>query len=361
MVFCGKPSGGCHSCRAKKTRVRQITLLSGRNASLASSSMLISSAVVNKPQCDQNPDGCGQCKRAKRECPGYRVPGDVIFRNESHNVIKKFKAKEARAKTKAVSNLPASEPSTTPAEGSDNDSEESLEVVQQYAPILSYALAQPIEERATIFFVANYIIGDNGPTRGHLDYLSDLYHTDTLPEGLMASMQAVGLAGYAHAVRAPSLKKNAQYLYMRALRATNTALRSPKEVKKDTTLMAVMILQIFETVTGCNQRSLTAWAEHVAGASALLRLRGPEQLNTPSGRRMFIQASSSLMISCIQRGLPLPDYVIEWSAETRKLMPAPDAAVSATSSFNSPTPLPVICPLWTPVFPSPHSNHPVYP
>jgi hypothetical protein len=32
-----------------------------------------------------------------------------------------------------------------------------------------------------------------------------------------------------------------------------------------------MILGIYETVTGCNQGSITAWAEHVAGASALLR------------------------------------------------------------------------------------------
>lgn len=290
--------------------------------------------MVNKPQCDQNPEGCGQCKKAKRECPGYRVPGDVIFRNESDNVIKKFKAKEARTKTKAVVKFPASLP--MPAEGSDVDSEESMEVVRQFVPALSYALAQSIEERATIFFVANYIIGDSGPTRGHLDYLQDLYHTDTLPESLMTSIQAVGLAGYAHAVRAPSLKLNARYLYVRALRATNAALRSPTEVKKDSTLMAIMVLQIFETITGCNRLSLTAWAEHVAGAAALLQLRGPEQLNTRSGRRMFIQASSALMISCIQRGLYLPDFVPEWSAEAKKLMSAPDASVRTIDSLKTP-------------------------
>ena len=219
--------------------------------------------------------------------------------------------------------FPASDPS--PA-GVLDDSEENLEVICQPTPTLSCALAQPIEDRATIFFVANYIIGDQGPTRGHLDYLCDLSQTDDLPESLMASMQAVGLAGYAHAVHAPPLKRHAQYLYMRALQSTNAALRSPKAFKKDTTLMAVMILGIFETVTGCNARSLDAWAEHVAGASALLQLRGFEQLNNPRGRRMFIQASSSLMISCIQRNLPLPDYIIEWTAEAGKSLSVPDAA-----------------------------------
>ena len=245
----------------------------------------------------------------------------MIFRNESDNVIKKFKAKEA--KVKAASKSPPSDYST-PAEASDGGAEGSLEIVQQWpSPMLQYSLAQPIEERATVFFVANYVIGNRGPTRGHLDYLGDLYQTGFLPEGLMASMKAVGLAGYSHAANAPSLMKNARYQYMRALQFTNAALRSPVDVKKDTTLMAVMILGIFETVTGCNQNSVTAWAEHVTGAAALLKLRGIEQFRTAGGRRMFIQSVSTLMISCIQRGLPLPDFVVEWTAETRRRFEGP--------------------------------------
>jgi hypothetical protein len=148
------------------------------------------SIPFNKLQCDQQPDGCGQCKRAKRQCPGYRLPGDVIFRNESDNVIKKFKAKEARAKS--ASKSPTSIPST-PGKASDRASEvlseEFLEVVRQSpAPMFAYELAKPIEDRATLFFVVNYIIGDRGPTRGHLDYLSNLYQAESLPDGLMASV-----------------------------------------------------------------------------------------------------------------------------------------------------------------------------
>jgi hypothetical protein len=140
--------------------------------------------------------------------------------------------------------------------------------------------------------VANYVIGNHGPTRGHLDYLNDLYQTHELPEGLMASMKAVGLAGYAHAAQAPSLMQNARYQYMRALQFTNASLRSPKEFKKDTTLMAVMILGIFETVTGCNQGSITAWAEHGTYYSMLIL-----NLGTYSYDALFVHASKPILFS----------------------------------------------------------------
>jgi hypothetical protein len=75
-------------------------------------------------------------------------------------------------------------------------------------------------------------------------------------------MKAVGMAGYAHLVHAPSLMKNARYQYLLALQSTNAALRDPIEVKKDATLLATMILGLFETITGVGPRSLDDWAEH---------------------------------------------------------------------------------------------------
>jgi hypothetical protein len=70
------------------------------------------------------------------------------------------------------------------------------------------------------------------------------------------------MAGYAHLVHAPSLMKNARYQYLLALQSTNAALRDPIEVKKDATLLATIILGLFETITGVGRRSLDDWAEH---------------------------------------------------------------------------------------------------
>lgn len=88
---------------------------------------------------------------------------------------------------------------------------------------------------------------DRGPTRGHLDYLSKVAGESGANEGLIASMKAVGLAGFAHSSRAPSLMKNANYQYLKAIQATNRALGSPLLARKDGTLIAIMILGIFET------------------------------------------------------------------------------------------------------------------
>jgi hypothetical protein len=136
--------------------------------------------------------------------------------------------------------------------------------------------------------------------------------------GLIAGMKAVGLAGFAHANHAPSLLKSARYQYVQALRKTNAALESPSYVKKDSLLVSIIVLSIFETVTGCNPKSLDDWAEHIKGAAALLKLRGIEQLSTIRGRRMFVQVATSLMINCMQQGRALPSFIVEWTEIAKK-------------------------------------------
>lgn len=172
MVFCGKPSGGCHACRERKTK------------------------------CDQVPEGCTQCKRAKRICPGYRVPGDLIFRNESSNVIRKFKAKEARDKKATLRDSPpqsvSSGSSSSPpyddfnvgviGDFEDIISNGSLETVKRDAgPLSVFSIAPTIEERATGFFVANFVLGMSGPSKGYLDYLTDVTRGQVLDDGLLHS------------------------------------------------------------------------------------------------------------------------------------------------------------------------------
>ena len=216
---------------------------------------------------------------------------------------RKHKAKQARV---AAKNLSATSTSIvsyhSPASSRDSqtsEEDESLEIVQQhYSPLTEFSLAPNLEDNATAFFITNYVIKCDGPVRGHLDYISAICdpNEDGNLNPLIAAMKAVGIAGVAHTAKAPSLLKNARYLYMKAIQGTNAALKSPTLVKKDSTLTAIMILSIYETVTGCTQDSIRDWADHVKGAAALLKLRGREQLKTPRGRRMFLQIVSSLMV-----------------------------------------------------------------
>lgn len=294
--------------------------------------------------------------------------GDIIFRNESDNVIRKFRAKEARSKQTdqkrslgILSPSPSKDHNVSPDDASEAPSEEPLELVQQVkSPLSIFSLATNIEDQATSYFVTNWVVSSNqssldrmlfksevfvasftitmltvsqvnvvGPTRGYLDGVANMSGDDGTDVGLLAGMKAVGLAGFAHANRAPSLFRSARYHYVQALAKTNAALRSPLHVKKDGVLSSIMVLSLFEAVTGSKHKSLSDWAEHVKGATALLKLRGIEQLSTPRGRRMFMQVASSLMINCLQQERPLPPFIIEWTKIAKSHLSTPDPAFVA--------------------------------
>ncbi|KAI9648508.1 hypothetical protein NHQ30_003143 [Ciborinia camelliae] len=269
--------------------------------------------------CDAIPTGCTQCRNAGRQCPGYRSQVDLIFREETKNVIKKAKVKHEKGKQKSsesVSPNSTTAYSTTPSLTSSLDHSPQEMVVRTSRPSqvisINYLNITPsIEDKATAFFLSNYVIGDHGPTRGHLDHLSDLYESDSIDDNLVAAVHAVGLAGYSHSAKAPHLMNQARAQYARSLQLTNAALQSPTAVKKDSTLLAILILGIFETITGRNQTSMKAWAEHIHGAAAVIKLRGPEAIKSKGGIRLLAQVTSSLLISCIQRDIPLPKYIVE--------------------------------------------------
>src|ERR1700722_18210429 len=173
-----------------------------------------------------------------------------MFRNESKDVVRKAKAKEAKIKQGSITYSTTSSLVSSPADAFVPDQGNIFEIAQredhQFPTFLpsTFSIAPTIEERATGFFFTNFVIGVKGPTRGHLDHLENVYNTDDMDDNLLASVKSVGLAGYSHVAHAPQLMKNARQEYTKALRLTNLALRSPKEVKKDSTLLAIMILGI---------------------------------------------------------------------------------------------------------------------
>lgn len=296
MVYCGKPSKGCQACRDRKTR------------------------------CDRTTPSCSQCIRAHRECPGYRNEVDLMFRNESDAVIGKAKAREKfRTKAKSRSESPVDiGPSESKNEPPSLDEEELTQVarvqgtdaaffVETLTP--KFSMFPTTEERALNFFSTNASTWFR-----NFDVTDEVCRQANTDEHLLACMSAVGLATFSHSIHAPELLVRARKEYVTALRLTNTALRSPTEAKKDSTLFSVMVLGIFETVTGNNKRSLVAWNEHVHGAAALVKLRGKDQFKTYAGMRMFLQVTSSLILSSIISSTAVPAHIIELRKEAGKYM-----------------------------------------
>ena len=72
-----------------------------------------------------------------------------------------------------------------------------------------------------------------------------------------------------------------------------------------------MLLSIVETMISGHQRSLAGWISHINGAAALIKVRGPEQLASVVGVRLFSQATAGLMVSCMGIGMALPEHISE--------------------------------------------------
>ncbi|OJD38006.1 c6 finger domain protein [Diplodia corticola] len=329
MVYCGPPSRGCETCRKRKIRCDQLPL----------------------------PDGCSQCSKAKRQCPGYRDLQQVLFRNESAKVERRVQ-RSSQPKKKQSTAPPVRHPSA-------NSSSSSFSFAHTYPQALAssedapvqektdsstlvirrpgwagnpgparltntrdvfdhgtatglYALVPSMDDRAAGFFFSNfcnYVVfsaaGDAGPGPvAQPGMRADLWQTSIDPH-LFTSMKAVGLYGLYRHSRNPEFEKLAWRRYLDAIRVTNEALRNPAVATKDSSLLAVIILGLFESISGRTRQSLEAWENHVNGAAALVSMRGRRQLESAVGRRMLMQITSSLLISCLQRDVPFPEPIKE--------------------------------------------------
>ena len=140
--------------------------------------------------------------------------------------------------------------------------------------------------------------------------MPELYGLPCDDETLFASVHAVGLASFANQYNAPQILKKARKHYVSALQLTNAALCSPAAATKDSTLIAVMLLGLFETITAGDLAPKDSWENHIKGAMLLVCMRGLEQLKTRIGVRLLKQTIDSVEVSCVQRAVRVPAEVL---------------------------------------------------
>ncbi|KAK5654127.1 hypothetical protein OQA88_7558 [Cercophora sp. LCS_1] len=292
-----------------------------------------------------------------------------MFRDESSHVIKKAKAKAKRKghliiepnsspdlrnrhsltpepRAKALSLVvPRSTPQTPRSPGQqsvwshdDNDSimsPESGSWPVTPAMALLYNLAPTCQERGTAYFFSRFVTMEETASHQKFDFLYQVWKPvqDREVDGVLASMTAVGLMGLATMTRSPEMMEAAQKSYGSALRLINHALENPSEAAKDTTMLSVLILGVFEMMTEDlpRTRTIEAFQEHVNGAAALAIMRGTAQFGTSAGKRMFAMLCQRVVISCIQKAMPVPQPLVELFREmTRSSLPN-DPAVWTTA------------------------------
>ena len=134
-------------------------------------------------------------------------------------------------------------------------------------------------------------------------------------EGLEMGMKAVALASMATFTKSPKLSVEARKRYLSAVANTNEALKSPVVAKDDMLLATVLILNSFEVVGGPNEQSLVDWSNHAYGAAALVKLRGPQQFESPNGITLFHAAISLVLAASMREDRPLLDNILELTEE----------------------------------------------
>ncbi|KAL9107148.1 MAG: hypothetical protein Q9227_007928 [Pyrenula ochraceoflavens] len=107
---------------------------------------------------------------------------------------------------------------------------------------------------------------------------------------------AASLASLGNISGMEKLQYKSQELYGRALRSINNALRNPEEAKEDSVLTSILVLQKYETINGIMKIG-SSTDPHERGLAMLMKLRGPEQLATETGRSLFRIVQSKMQIS----------------------------------------------------------------
>lgn len=221
----------------------------------------------------------------RETCPGYRDEWDLVFRDQTNQTIKRTKAKRAKSANAAGAN------DVQPTRG----------------------LSPSPDEIGISYFLRNFVIGGQSSSRGYLNYIPSVYVNDGEHPTLVATLAAVGLVALANSTQQPELVSHARAKYSEAICTINTALASPSESVKDSTLMSVISLGLFEQVS-----SFETWVRHVEGAAALVMARGKNQFSSPVTIRMFSQVRADLVIASLHATRPISRDILELQEEAAR-------------------------------------------
>ncbi|RDW90428.1 uncharacterized protein DSM5745_02203 [Aspergillus mulundensis] len=254
--------------------------------------------------CDEALPECGNCRVYGRPCPGYRL--ESIFRNETSKVEQLVK--------RSGSLVPSSSGSQRGRRfGRDASTGPSLTVYQ--------VADSTWGERALCYFFDQYTSGDDpDEAMSYLSFLPSFYTAcrengidNATPAStcLRLAVDATALMTLSNHVNAPPLVLRAREYYGRALRGLQQALTTKTQAVKDETFATMVLLALFEDITG--ERNGLA-SSHAAGFELLMKLRGEDQLGHARGRDLFHFAYTHTHVELLAlRGRP--HYNTDWIVE----------------------------------------------
>ncbi|KAL8660617.1 MAG: hypothetical protein Q9202_006362 [Teloschistes flavicans] len=177
-----------------------------------------------------------------------------------------------------------------------------------------------IEDQARSYFIFHYALGFSKV----FDVLAlfDIQpHTD---RHLYASVTAASLAFFSFQFNCLDARRMAAKHYLQALPMVNQALRAPQSVASDATLLAILMLDLFEKILHNDPESTESRLSHVNGALALVKLRGHDRFQQYISLRLSARLSTSLVISYVAAGAPVPPGLVQLRTELEQFLDKSD-------------------------------------
>ncbi|KAF9890630.1 Autophagy protein 22 [Aspergillus nanangensis] len=245
-------------------------------------------------------DDASRCKSLEElrqlsscQATGYRDEWELVYHDQTRRTIERSMQKRVQ---------PAISISTNPPCKSDAGSS-----------CWTNPLSVSVDDAGINYFLHHFVIGGPSPSRGYLNCVPAVYSAEGEHPTLVASMAAVGLAALASSTKQPEFAKHARAKYWEAIASINAALASPVDSGKDSILMSVISLGLFEHVS-----KFEVWFRHIQGATSLLVSRGTSQFSRPASLLMFNQVRADMTAACIHSLQRVPNDILQLQEEATK-------------------------------------------
>ncbi|KAH7137886.1 hypothetical protein EDB81DRAFT_858325 [Dactylonectria macrodidyma] len=266
-----KPAGACATCKQRKIK------------------------------CDKSLPACNQCRKSGWTCPGVPLQPESVFRDETATLLR-----NARRGKRGPQNGASTREYTA----------------------RTHDLSPSLEDRATAYFVHNYVFSF-APAGGSHEYLPLLLQRCHARNVLGTICAAAGLAALANSGNSPSWKTQAYSWYGTAIQQLQADLRHPHKAKSDEVLGAILLMGTFEVIACDGLKSITSLSHHIIAGAQCVHMRGPEQFGIDPGlsTSMVAQLRGAIVMSCHQLQEPIPAAVETWSRWAEPALPQYDAAL----------------------------------
>ena len=241
-------------------------------------------------QCDLQRPTCLRCAKLKECCPGYRDVGSISFRNENDRIIGK---KLGREVSKPDGLLVDTSPS-----------------FRRGGRELSLIPSTTLGTTGTLghdFFFATYSSIKAPFNEEYSDWVKQCSTNNRL---ISDAIDAVGLAGLANVSSAPQLARQAHDAYTRVSQKLHRILQTPNQETKDETLLAIILLCLFHSVSFTSWHTHSIWAELVWKGLNLIDLRGPSQFDHNRGGHLYSQIRTHVLCLCMQGYFEVPPALV---------------------------------------------------